>query len=104
MICFLASALASAVYAAAWGEPPEVCDRNGLYYMYNDCDHEHLEGANGTAAVSYLIANIVMHACSILVFQFLCFGQAVLLSVLGVVAIVGGYPKILVFLPCPTIT
>lgn len=52
--CFVASALASAVYAAAWGEPPEVCDRNGHYYMYNDCDHQHLEGTNGTAAVSYL--------------------------------------------------
>lgn len=65
--CFVASAIASAVYAAAWSEPPEVCDQNGLYYMYNDCDYEHLERINGIVAVSYVFANIVMHTYSILV-------------------------------------
>lgn len=104
VICFVASALASVAYAAAWGEPPEVCDQNGLHYMYKDCDHEQLEGTNGTAAVSYLLPLNCLHCHThIFVFQFLCFVQVLLLSVLGVVAIVSGYPKLLVYLPCPII-
>ena len=44
--------IACIVLADAWGEPPEACDRYSMYYEGLDCDHHHLEGTNGTAAVS----------------------------------------------------
>ena len=53
-VCALASTITSVVLADAWGEPPEACDQYSRYYKSLDCDHNHLEGTNGTAAVSQL--------------------------------------------------
>ena len=43
-VCYGATAIACAVYARAWGQPPTLCG--------NECDHEHLKGTNGATAVS----------------------------------------------------
>lgn len=46
-VCYGATAIACAVYARAWGQPPTLCH----YYDY-ECDPEHLKGTNGATAVS----------------------------------------------------
>ena len=47
--------IACVVYANSWGEPPEACDNNGVYYKNLVCDHNHLEGTIATAAVSIML-------------------------------------------------
>ena len=55
MLCSLASTVACIVHADSWGEPPEVCDRYSIYYIEGlNCDQKHLEGTNGSAAVSII--------------------------------------------------
>ncbi|CAI8027499.1 hypothetical protein GBAR_LOCUS15724 [Geodia barretti] len=79
VVCFLATTIACIVLADAWGGPPEACDRYSIYYRGLNCDHNHLEGTNGTAAL-------------------LCTVELVLLAVLGVLSAAGCLPVMVVCL------
>ena len=53
MLCYLATGIACATYAAAWGEPPEYCEQIEDLSDQLSCDYEALTATNALETVSF---------------------------------------------------